>query len=99
MDEQEKARRMIMEQSTINIIMIYIAPFVFGFLFRFLIRKRKKVHQATIFAVLFATALWIYAYLMPNYGSEANGIRALMTTMMACGMILSGILCRVMKGK
>lgn len=84
-----------MLQIIYNYLIIFILPFLVGLIARFVIQKSKKPFILTICLIVFAVFMWVIAYVVPNYGDEGNGLRALQASCSAIGALIAGLITRV----
>lgn len=80
-----------MDQTTKNMLMIFVAPVIVGLIIRFLVGKREKGYLLSVLSALFAGALWVYALNIETWGNEGYAIRALMVSSFAVGSILAEV--------
>lgn len=80
-----------------NNFFVFILPFFIGFVLRFVLRKTHKPFILTICLIAFAVLMWSIANIVPNHGSEANGLRAVMAICAATGALIAELICRVQR--
>ena len=80
-----------MDQTTKNMLMIFVAPMIVGLILRFVIGKRKKGYLLSIVSVLAACALWVYCFNIQLWGDEGYAIRAMMMSSFAGGSVLAEV--------
>lgn len=76
-----------MDQTTKNMLMIFVAPVIVGLIIRFLVGKRKKGYLLSVVGALAACVVWLFVLLNGN-GAEYYGLQAVMVSHFAGGSIL-----------
>lgn len=83
-----------MGQILFNVFMVFILPVVIGIAVRVAVRKMRKSFIITGGLILLAVVMWVIAVSIPSHGSEANEIFAMMTTCLAIGALVAGLIIR-----
>ena len=84
-----------MQQIFINYLVILILPFLAGFAVRFIVRRKRRAFVLKLCLMALAAILWGIAAVVPNHGSEANAITAMMAGCLAAGALAAGLVSRV----
>lgn len=72
-----------------NYLFIFILPFMAGAAARLIICKIRRGFILTAGLVVLCIIMWILAWTIPNHGSEAAGLRAVMGT---CALAGAGLI-------
>ena len=62
---------------------------------RVAVRKMRKPFIVTGGLILLAVVMWVVVVTVPNHGSEANCIMAVMDTCLALGALITGVITRI----
>ena len=86
-----------MQQILINYLGVFIFPFLFGFVLRICLQKWSKVSYLTMSLFVYAVIMWILSIVVPSYGSEANGIRAIQCSCLFIGSFIFDVFTKYKK--
>ena len=86
-----------MTQEVLNILIIFIIPFILGVVFRVLFRNKKKgwIVSAVCGALVLAMAVIVFA--IPSHGNEANGLHLWQAVCLLIGSHLSAGIIRTVR--
>ena len=88
-----------MMQIILNYLVIIIIPFLSGAFIRFLFSKRAKGWIVTVVFACLSLAALIIAVAVPNYGSELNGLLAVMAACLLLGSLLTAGIIKIRQRK
>lgn len=80
-------------------LLLFIAPFLFGFAIRFSRQSEKGAFRVTIFFSVLAVVTWAVKYSVPSHGSEGYIQMASMATCLAVGTLAAGLRIRLKNTK
>ena len=84
-----------MGQILFNIFMVFVLPAMIGVIVGVAISKMRKPFVVTGGLILIAAVMWVIAVVVPNHGNEASGIMAVITTCLALGAFITGVIIRI----
>lgn len=84
-----------MKQIILNYLCIVGLPLALGLAVRFAFRHVKRGYLITMGLITLALAAWIVVWTVPSYGSEQNGLLAIMATCAATASLLTGAILRL----
>lgn len=83
----------------LNFLLLFIAPFLFGFAIRFFRQREKGASRVIIFFSVLAVVTWAVKYSVPSHGSEGYILIASMATGLAVGTLAAGLWIRLKNTK